>query len=53
MTTKQLEIKNSTCYFYNDLINISNFQANNLKIDKKPSMNLDIFYIGYVARLEC
>ena len=35
MTTKQLDIKNRTYYFYNDLINLSNFQPGNLKIDKK------------------
>ena len=35
MTTKQLNIKNKTYYFYNDLINITNFEASNLKLDKK------------------
>ena len=35
MTTKQLYIKNRTYYFYNDLINLSNFSMNNLKLDKK------------------
>ena len=35
MTTKQLHIKNTTYYFYNDLINLYNFSVNNLKLDKK------------------
>ena len=35
MTTIQLDIKNRTYYFYNDLINLSNFEASNLKLDKK------------------
>ena len=35
MTTRQLDIKNKTYYFYNDLINLSNFSVNNLKLDKK------------------
>ena len=35
MTTKQLDIKTRTYYFYNDLINLSNFEASNLKLDKK------------------
>ena len=35
MTTKLLDIKNKTYYFYNDLINLSNFSINNLKLDKK------------------
>ena len=35
MTTKQIDIKNRTYYFYNDLINIKNFDPNMLKLDKK------------------
>ena len=35
MTTKQLNIKNRTYYFYNDLINITDFEVSNLKLDKK------------------
>ena len=31
MTTKQLDIKNKTYYFYNDLINVLNFESGNLK----------------------
>ena len=47
MTTKQLSFKNRTYYFYNDLINILFFEASNLKIDKKASLGIDIYYIGY------
>ena len=50
MTTKQLNMKNKTYYFYNDLIKITNFEASNLKLDKKTSMGLDIYYIGYVDK---
>ena len=50
MTTKQLDIKNKTYYFYNDLINLSNFSINNLKIDKKTWKDIDIYYIGYVDK---
>ena len=35
MATKQLDIKNRTYYFCNDLINLSNFSMNNLKLDKE------------------
>ena len=35
MTTRQLNIKDRTYYFYNDLINVLNFVASNLKLDKK------------------
>ena len=34
--TKQMNIKNKTYYFYNDLINIKNFDPNML-LDKKIS----------------
>ena len=50
MTTRQLNIKIRSYYFYNDLINILNFEANNLKLDEKNSLGLDIFYIGYVDK---
>ena len=35
MTTKQIDIKNRSYYFCNDLINIKNFNPNMLKLDKK------------------
>ena len=44
MTTKELDIKNRTYYFYNDLINVSNFESGNLKLDKKVGKTL-IFII--------
>ena len=44
---KQIEIKNQTYYFYNNIINIEEFDSNLLKIDKKS--NIDIYYIGYVT----
>ena len=34
MTIRLLNIKSKTHYFYNDLINIKNFNNNKLKLDK-------------------
>ena len=48
--TKKLNIKNRTYYFYNDLINVLNFEASNLKLDKKIWKDIDIYYIGYVDK---
>ena len=48
MTVKQLNIKNRTYHFYNDLINALNFEPNNLKLDKKTWKDIDIYYIAYV-----
>ena len=50
MATKQLPIKNKSYYFYNDLINLSNFSANNLKIDEKTWKDINIYYIGYIDK---
>ena len=51
MTTRQLNIKNRSYYFYNDLINILNFEANNLKLDKKrqdsPKIRQILLHRGY------
>ena len=46
---KQIEIKNRTYYFYNDMINLKNFESNLLKIDKKHYKGIDIYYIGYIT----
>ena len=46
---KEINIKNRTCYFFDDMINITNFDRNVLKIDKKWYLNIDIYYIGYIT----
>ena len=46
---KEINIKNHTYYFCNDIINIEDFDSNLLKIDKKLYKNIDIYYIGYVT----
>ena len=50
VTTKQVNIKNRTYYFYNDLINIKDFDPKLLKLDKNTSMGTGIYYIGYVTK---
>ena len=34
-TVKQINIKNQTYYFYNDIINLENFDSSLLKLDNK------------------
>ena len=46
---KQINIKNRTSYFYNDQINLKDFDARLLKVDKKDYKKIDIYYIGYVT----
>ena len=47
--TKQINIKNRTYYFYNDQINLKDFDASLLKVDKKDYKENDIYYIGYIT----
>ena len=46
---EQINIKNRTSYFYNDQINLKDFDASLLKIDKKVYKDIDIYYVGYVT----
>ena len=46
---KQINIKNRTFYFYNDIIDLKNFDARLLKIDKKSYKNIGIYNIGYIT----
>ena len=46
---KQIDIKNQTYYFYDDIIDLNNFDARFLKIDKKSYKNIDIYYIRYIT----
>ena len=39
---KQISIKNRTDYFFNDMINIKDFDSSPLKIDKKSYKNIGI-----------
>ena len=49
-TTKQINIKNQTYHFYNDIIDLKNFDAELLKIDKKSCKDINIYNIGYVTK---
>ena len=46
---KQINIKNRTYYFYNNIIDLKNFDARLLKIDKKSYKNIGIYNIGYIT----
>ena len=45
----ELNLKNHSYYFFNDIIDIRNFDSNLLKIDKKLYKDFDIYYIGYIT----
>ena len=46
---KQINIKNRTYYFLNDMINIEDFDSSLLKINKKSYKNIGIYNIGYIT----
>ena len=46
---KDVDIKNHTYYFFDDIINIKNFHPNNITTDEKPYRDILIYYIGYVT----
>ena len=48
-TVKQIDIKNWTYYFYNDIIDLKSFQSNLLKINKKSYKDIGIYNIGYIT----
>ena len=45
---KQIQIKNRTYQFYNDMINLKDFESNLLKIENKSHKNIGIYNIGYI-----
>ena len=47
---KQINIKNRTCYFYNDMINIKYFDLDLIKIDRRSYQNIGIYHIGYITK---
>ena len=46
-TIKQINIKNGTYYFYNDIIDRDEFDESKIKVDKKDFNDIDIYYLGY------
>ena len=49
-TVKQINIKNRTHYFYNDIIDLEHFDAKLIKIDKKSYKDIGIYNIGHVTK---
>ena len=48
--TKQINIKNRTYYFFNDMINIKYLDSSLIEIDKKSYKNIDIYNIVYITK---
>ena len=46
---KEIDIKNRTYYFLDDMANIKNLYLNKIKIDEKSYKNILVYYMGYVT----
>ena len=46
---KQINIKNQSYYFFDDIFDIRNFQSNLLTINKKSYKEIDVYNIGYIV----
>ena len=49
---KKINIKNRTCYFYNDIINLDEFAVSKIKVDKKDFNDIDIYYLDYEHKMK-
>ena len=50
MNVKSLEIKNTSHYYYDDIVHADEFDKNLIKVDKRGSrIDADIYYIGYIV----
>ena len=48
-TYRQINIKDQTYYFYNDIINLKKFKSHLLKMDKKSFKSICIYNVGYIT----
>ena len=46
-TIKQINIKNRTYCFYNNIINLDEFDESRIRVDTKGFNDIDIYYLGY------
>ena len=46
---KDINIKNHTYYFFDDIINIKKFDPNNIKLEEKSYKNILFYYLAYVT----
>ena len=47
MGTKEINIKNRTYYYYNDVVDLDEFDKSKIKVDKKDFNDIDIYYHAY------
>ena len=48
-SVNEIEIRNISYYFFNDMLNVKNLDPNKIKIDEKSCKNILIDYVAYVT----
>ena len=49
---KKIRIKNRTCYYFDDIIELEDFDLDNILIDKKSHKNILIYDISYKTLID-
>ena len=49
---KEIDIKNSTCYYFDDVIKAEDFHINNILIDEKLYENILVYNISYKSLID-
>ena len=49
---KEIDINNHTCYNFNDMIEIKEFDINNILIDEKPCQSILVYNISYKSLID-
>ena len=49
---KEINIKNHTCYYFDDIIKIKEFDLNNILIDKKSYKSILFYNISYKSLID-
>ena len=49
---KEIDIKNRTCYYFDDIIEIEDFDFDNILIDEKSYENVLVYKISYKSLID-
>ena len=49
---KEIDIKNCTCYYFDDISKVKDFDLDNILIDKKSYENILVYNISYKSLID-
>ena len=49
---KEIDIKNRTCYYFDDIIRIEDFNINNISLDEKSYEKILVYNISYKSLID-